>query len=488
VPFDDDADADLPAFRPPPHPDDRIWRHPSEMSAHPIAAIDASGERSSGDTPRPAPGRTGGSTGAGGSGTTGRPAGPPRGGRPWGAYVVAGTVGAVLAGVGVAAFGVGERVVERPVTERVALDTTVSALGAPDGETLDSVRQSVEPAVVGIEGADPSGAPDGGIAGSGVVVRDDGIVVTSISLVAAGAASKVRLADGRVVSADLVGTDPTTGLAVLDLDGGDHSPSVLAPTADLVVGETSFAVGAGAAGGTTTEAGVVGRTQRFVGPSGGALDGVEVEGDAAATDVGGPVVDARGAVVGISTAVDDGVAWHVAPVEIAHRVADGLLTDGVVQHARLGIEGTDVAAGADTMADGDGSEGASGGTGGHVGTGDGADGSGTGDGSAGGGDGTDAPADAPATMSTGDSTGGSTGGGGALVASVVEGSPADLGGLQAGDLVVALDGQAITHLPDLTVALRSRAPGDQVDVTVVRTDGTRTTLQLALDEVVAPTR
>ena len=476
MPFDDDADADLPAFRPPPHPDDRIWRHPSEMSAHPIAAIDAPGEQSSGDTSRPAPGRTGGSPGAGASGITGRPGGPPRGGRPWGAYVVAGTVGAVLAGVGVAALGVGERVVERPVTERVALDTTVSALGAPDDGALDSVRQSVEPAVVGIEAADPSGAPDGGITGSGVVVRDDGIVVTSISLVAAGAATKVRLADGRVVSADLVGTDPTTGLAVLDLAGGDHTPSVLAPAAGLVVGETSFAVGAGAAGGTTTEAGVVGRTQRFVGPSGSALDGIEVEGDATATDVGGPVVDARGAVVGIATAVDDGVAWHVAPVEVAHRVADGLLTDGVVRHARLGIEGTDVAAGADTMAEGGDT---SGGTGGDGSTGGGAGGP-------------DASADAPATMSTGDPTGGSAGGsaggGGALVASVIEGSPADLGGLRVGDLVVALDGQAITHLPDLTVALRSRAPGDQVDVTVVHPDGTRATLQLDLDEVTAPTR
>jgi S1-C subfamily serine protease len=95
-------------------------------------------------------------------------------------------------------------------------------------------------------------------------------------------------------------------------------------------------------------------------------------------------------------------------------------------------------------------------------------------------------------MSTGDPTGGSAGGsaggGGALVASVIEGSPADLGGLRVGDLVVALDGQAITHLPDLTVALRSRAPGDQVDVTVVHPDGTRATLQLDLDEVTAPTR
>ncbi|MGH9258986.1 MAG: hypothetical protein ACRD08_03655, partial [Acidimicrobiales bacterium] len=108
MPFDDDAEADHPGFRPPPHPDDRLWRHPSEMNAHPIVPLGAPGAP-------PVAVRTSG--------------GQARTGRPWGAVVVAGTAGAVLAGAGVLALGIGERVVERPVTERVALNPVASALG-----------------------------------------------------------------------------------------------------------------------------------------------------------------------------------------------------------------------------------------------------------------------------------------------------------------------------------------------------------------------
>jgi S1-C subfamily serine protease len=429
VPFDDDAEADHPGFRPPPHPDDRLWRHPSEMNAHPIVPLGAPGApsvavRTSGEHART--------------------------GRPWGAVVVAGTAGAVLAGAGVLALGIGERVVERPVTERVALNPVASALGSPDADTLDGVRQRVAPAVVGIvaAGAVPGqgevtgseGAAPGrvAVAGSGVVVRDDGIVVTSAALVASGSVPGVRLPDGTVVAAELVGSDLATGLAVLDLAGGGYTPSVLATVGDLMAGEPSFAVSARLAGGTTTAAGVVGLARRYLGPLGGALDGIEVAGEADPLAIGGPLVDPRGAVVGITTAVEDGDAWYVAPVEVAHKVADGLLTDGVVQHCWLGIEGTDVAAGAAEL------------------------------------DTAESPAASSVT------------GAGTRVASVVPGSPAALGGLRPGDVVVALDGQTIARMPDLIVALRARSPGDRVDVTVTRDDGSRATLVLTLAEAPTP--
>ncbi len=407
MPFDDDAEADNPGYRPPPHPDDRIWRHPSEMSDHPIVPLGA-----------PSPPPLVDTSSATHRGSEGR--------RPWGAFVVAGAVGAVLAGGGVVALGIGERVVERPVTERVALSPTSSALGAADTDMLDGVRQRVEPAVVSVE------AP--AEAGSGVVVRDDGIVITSAALVAAAAVPTVRLSDGRNVTAQLVGTDPATGLAVLDLAGSGYTPSVLAGAADMTVGETTFVLNAQAAEGSSSRAGVVGLTYRFVGPSGTALDGVAVDGDAGADDLtlGGPVVNQRGAVVGIVTTVEDGDAWYVAPVEVAHKVADDLLTDGAVHHCRLGIEGTDV---------GD--------------------------------------ADASAAPPSAE-------GGGTRVASVEPDSPAALGGVEAGDVIVALDGQAIARMPDLLVALRSRSPGDRVDLTVVRADGSRITLVLTLDEAPTP--
>jgi len=395
VPFDDDAEADKPGFRPPPHPDDRLWRHPSEMRAHPIAPID-------GEAPRPAPP------------LIATPRGDRRRGRPWGAVVAAGTVGAVLAGIGVAMFGVGQRVVERPVTERVALDSTASALGGPAAG--DAARQRTAPTVVGVE-------PTGTAGGSGVVVRDDGIVITSAALVAAGAVPVVRLSDGTTPRVDLVGTDPTTGLAVLDLAGGGYTPSILATGDDLVAGRPVSALGGGSSGVTTTD-GVIGDAERYVGPLGAALDGVEIEGDADASALGGPVTDERGAVLGVTTAVADDEAWYVVPVAVADRVADELLADGVARHCWLGIEGMEPGP------------------------------------------------DAAATTGT-------------LVASVVPDSPAALGGIRPGDVVVALDDEEVADMADLIVRLRAYSPGNRVEVTVVRDDDSRATLLIRLDDAPA---
>ncbi len=398
MPFDDDAEADNPGFRPPPHPDDRLWRHPSEMRAHPIAPID-------GSETRPAPPQIA------------TPSGDRRRGRPWGAVVAAGTAGAVLAGVGVAVLGVGERVVERPVTERVALDPTASALEAPATGATEAVRQRTAPTMVGVE-------PAGSDGGSGIVVRDDGIVITSAAFVVAGAVPVVRLPDGRTPRVDLVGTDTTTGLAVLDLAGGGYTPSVLATDEELVAGRSVSALGGGGPSGITTTDGEIGDAERYVGPQGTALDGVEVEGDAETSALGGAVTDERGAVLGVTTAVADDEAWYVAPVAVVDRVADELLTDGVARHCWLGIEGTEP--------------------------------------------GEDAPAPS-----------------GTLVASVVPDTPAALGGIRPGDVIVALDDEEVADMADLIVRLRAHSPGDRVEVTVVRADESRAALLIRLDDAPA---
>jgi putative serine protease PepD len=165
--------------------------------------------------------------------------------------------------------------------------------------------------------------------------------------------------------------------------------------------------------------GEIGAPRRFVGPDGAALDGVEVAGDADRHGLGGPVLDDRGAVVGVATAVDDGVAWYVAPIGVVQRVTDDLLDDGVARHCWLGIEGTDAR-----------------------------------------GDGT-----------------------GVRVASVVPGSPAADDGLRAGDRIVALDGEEVPDMAALLLALRMHAPGDSVDITTVREDGSQVTLGLDLTAV-----
>jgi S1-C subfamily serine protease len=373
VPFDDDAEADFFRFRPPPHPDDRLWRHPSELG------------------PR--------AEGAGGHDR--------QPGRPWGVVAVAGTAGAVLAGAGVLAFGLGERTVDRPVVERVALDTVSSSPQAPDQAT-NGIRQHVAPAVVSLEGG-----------GSGIVVRDDGIVLTSASVVDDGGTLSVRLPDGSSTDAEVVGSDPSTGIAVLDLDGHGYQTGLLASEAGLVQGQMSFTVSVGSAGAATTVAALVGATRRYQTPSGTTLDAVvETTGDAPAHALGAPLVNASGVVVGVVTGVDDGSASYVVPVEVARKVAEDLVAVGKVEPCWLGIEGSD--AGDPEVA-----------------------------------------------------------GGGVLIASVAPDSPAERGGLRVGDVLVEIDGRMIGHVPDLMITLRSLSPGDDIAATVVRDDNP-TTLTVTL--------
>jgi len=374
VPFDDDAEADFFRFRPPPHPDDRLWRHPSELGPQPPA----------------------------------RPGGDDRqSGRPWGVVAVAGTAGAVLAGAGVLALGLGERTVDRPVVERVALDTVSTSPRTPD-QAANGIRQHVAPAVVSVEGG-----------GSGIVVRDDGIVLTSASVVDSGGPLSVRLPDGSSIEAEVVGSDPATGIAVLDLEGHGYETGLLASQAGLVQGQMSFTVSIGSAGSATTVAALVGATRRYQTPSGTTLEAViETTGDAPAHAMGGPLVTAGGVVVGVVTGVDDGAASYVVPVEVARKVAEDLVAAGKVKPCWLGIEGSD--AGDPEVA-----------------------------------------------------------GGGVLIASVTPDSPAEQGGLRVGDVLVEIDGHMIGHMPDLMITLRSLSPGDEIAATVVRDDNP-TTLTVTL--------
>jgi len=209
VPLDDDAGADGPGHRPPPHPDDRLWRHPSEVGAE-AGHAGAPSRRAE----RRAPG-----------------------GRRWPAHLAAAAIGAVLAGGVLAALGVGERVIERPVTERVAVpEAPAGGADAPDG------ADDLAPAVVAVVSG---GRP----VGSGLVVRDDGVVVTSASLVGGRAEVTVQLEDGSAGAGEVVGTDPVTGLALVDLSGAGHPAGLLGTTADLAPGAGVLVLGAAAAGG-----------------------------------------------------------------------------------------------------------------------------------------------------------------------------------------------------------------------------------------------
>lgn len=391
-------------------PDDRIWRHPSEVRAAGPPGGDPPGGWPSAD-PAPAP--------------------SPR----WLLGAVAWLLSAAVAGVAAIVVGVGRpvRTVAVPAVERVVAPGSVGPMTAPPDAVM-AVAERLRPVVLRIR-ADGARGPG---EGSGVVFRSDGHVLTNDHVVAGARSVLVVAADGSQLEADVVGRDPETDVAVLKirLAQDDVITAVIGTVASVRVGQMAIAVGGpnGGPGGTGRPSMTVG-VVRAVG-----LD-VEAPGrpplpDMIQTDLpvtvaasGGPLVDAAGAVIGITTDLAGstptaGRVGYATPIDVARDVAVQLIATGRVTRSWLGIEGEDL--------------------------------------------------DASTAASLGLS-------GGARVTSVSEASPASRGGLVAGDVVTSLDGQPIRSLGALKSLLRGYRPGGTVSLSVLGPGGPRS-LRVTLAE------
>jgi S1-C subfamily serine protease len=423
VSFDDDADEDAPRFKQPPHPEDRLWRHPSEVGSHPVSPIDALVQR-------------------------------PAGSGGWRAVAAAGALGVVIVVAVVAVILVGNTGGSGGGNEDddTASPSTASGSDAPgsrsesdSGPASESGSGSESAPSSGAGGAAGSGAESGGAedaaaaevaeqvatavvgldGGSGVVVQPDGVVLTSAALIDGDGPVDVRLADGSVVEAQVVGVDMVTGLGVLDLPGDDHAAAEVG-VADDAVGGPAFTVRATQdSDDAAASPGVVGSSHKLRADGDEGLDGVvEVAGTTDPLALGGPVVDRDGAVIGITTALDGERSSYLTPIDVGEKVATDLLDSGRVHHAWLGIEGQD-----------------------HI------EGSGI----------------------------HSASGYGAEVAAVAPDSAAEAAGLRPGDVIVSIDGQRVERMPDLVRRLRSLSPGDETEITIER-DGEETTVTATLAE------
>ena len=179
--------------------------------------------------------------------------------------------------------------------------------------------------------------------GSGVIVSPDGILLTNNHVVEQAGEIAVRLQDGREVQAEVVGTDPETDLAVLRIKL-DRLPAItLGRSQDLRVGDVLLAIGNPFNVGQTVTAGIVSALRR----NGLGLSTFEsfIQTDAAINpgNSGGALVNARGELVGINTAIysrtggSNGIGFAV-PVDVAQRVMESLLKSGVVQRGWIGVE------------------------------------------------------------------------------------------------------------------------------------------------------
>jgi len=376
--FDDGLDDDPSSYRTPPPADDRLWRHPSEMRP----------SRSAGE-------------------------------RTWLVASISGLVGALLAsGVVVAAGGLNSRSTDHVIERQ---EVPIQTVSTASGDSVVEIAQRVRPAIaqVRVEGK------QGDSSGSGVLFRSDGHLLTNFHVIDGADAVKVVLDTGRELTAKVVGSDPDNDVAVLKIDNGPFPVAALGSAADLHVGQSAIAIGSplGLVGGPSVTVGVVSALHRRLDTRSGPplLDMIQTDAPISPGSSGGALLDANGAVIGLTTAVatTDGAQGlgFATPIDVAKSSAEQLIAGGKVVHVWLGIEGTDVdpTTAQDMSIDG-----------------------------------------------------------GALVGNVVKGSPADKGGLQARDVIVAVDNQPVKTMGALVVALRGRMPGSTVSLDVRRGKGQRT--------------
>ncbi|HET7758254.1 MAG TPA: trypsin-like peptidase domain-containing protein [Steroidobacteraceae bacterium] len=223
----------------------------------------------------------------------------------------------------------------------------------PPGEPLDAYSaavvgavESVGPAVVSVYtgGAEEAARARGG-AGSGVVVTPDGYLLTNEHVVERVNRARVSFIDGRSVAAVVAGRDPATDLAVLRAQAGSLPSAQLAGGERLRVGQLVVAVGNPFGFESTVSAGVVSALARSLRSRAGRLIEGVVQHTAALNpgNSGGPLVDARGAVTGINTAIipmAQGIGFAV-PAATAQWVLTQILTHGRVRRAWLGIAARD---------------------------------------------------------------------------------------------------------------------------------------------------
>ena len=373
-----------------------------------------------------------------------------RGGSSAASHIVTAVVAALVAAalcLGVGYFALTYGWVSTPTTTSLTnVQSNKSGTGsatAKTGEAADwkTVASEVSGSVVSIQAALSNGTAKG----SGAIVSAKGYIVTNNHVISGAQQIQVTLSNGQMYTAQVVGTDTTTDLAVIKLDNppSDLKAVEFADSDKLAVGEDVMAIGNPLGYDDTATTGIVSALNRPVtvtDDSGSDIVTNAVQIDAAINpgNSGGPTFNAAGQVIGInssiaSTATSSDSAGSIGigfaiPSNLVKRVANEIIKDGKVKHVALGVTITTGTVEADGV-----------------------------------------------TCAGAKVTAGTSG------SAVVSGSPADKAGLKVGDVIVAYDGNAVSSTYSLLGYVRASALNDKVTLTIVR-GGKTMDVEVTLDK------
>jgi S1-C subfamily serine protease len=231
----------------------------------------------------------------------------------------------------------------QPRTVAIPVQPTVQ-LTTPE-QIVVGVTQAVTPAVVGVR-------TQGG-AGSGFIIRPDGIILTNAHVVGTARTVTIELATGEELQGTVLGRDPQNDIAVVDVPGTSLPTIPLGDSDRLLVGQMTIAIGNPLQFARTVTTGVVsgiGRTLPAGGQGGGLYELIQTDAAINPGNSGGPLLNSAGQVIGINTAIAGtagrgiqaiGIGFAV-PINVAREIAEQVLTIGEIRTAYLGINFIDL--------------------------------------------------------------------------------------------------------------------------------------------------
>ncbi len=178
--------------------------------------------------------------------------------------------------------------------------------------------------------------------GSGFIVSNDGRILTNAHVVAGADEVSVVLKDGRRFAGKVVGADPVTDIAVINIDAANLPVVELGNSDSIVPGQWAIAIGNPLGLNNTVTQGIVsaiGRSGSDIGVQDKRLDFIQTDAAINPGNSGGPLLNAQGEVIGVNTAIIGGAQGlgFAIPIETAQRVANQLVTTGRVEHPYLGV-------------------------------------------------------------------------------------------------------------------------------------------------------